>query len=81
MVTTTSHKQKVALSSRRKSQKHLLFALVTSAAAIAVNHLTPSLFPIPMNTSALTGMKWLHELLVGHPVRFSDALGMPKHVF
>jgi hypothetical protein len=34
-----------------------------------------------MNTSVLTGMAWLRELLTGHPVRFYDALGMPKHVF
>ena len=34
-----------------------------------------------MNTSTLTGMGWLRELLTGHPVCFYDALGMPKHVF
>jgi hypothetical protein len=34
-----------------------------------------------MNTSVLTEMGWLRELLTGHPVRFYDAFGMPKHVF
>jgi hypothetical protein len=35
----------------------------------------------PMNSSKLTGMGWVRELLTGHPIRFSDALAMPKHVY
>ena len=51
------------------------------AAAVSTSHIAPSLFPTPMNTSILTGMGWLRELLTGHPVRFYDAFGLPKHVF
>jgi hypothetical protein len=49
--------------------------------AVITHHITPSLFPTPINTSTLTGMGWLRELLTGHPVRFYDTLGVPKHVF
>src|SRR5882762_3153095 len=43
--------------------------------------MAPSLFTTPMNTSVLTGMAWLMELLTGHPIHLYDALGMLKHVF
>ncbi|OJA12818.1 hypothetical protein AZE42_11716 [Rhizopogon vesiculosus] len=33
-----------------------------------------------MNMFKLTGMDWVKELLTGHPIQFSDALAMPKHV-
>jgi hypothetical protein len=26
-------------------------------------------------------MDWVRELLMGHPIQFSDALTMPKHVY
>ena len=51
------------------------------AAAVSTNHIISLLFPTPMNTSVLTGMGWLLELLTGHAVHFYDSLGMPKHVF
>jgi hypothetical protein len=55
--------------------------MVATAAAVITHHTTPSLFCTPMNTSTLTGMGWLRELLTGHSFRFYDTLGMPKHVF
>ena len=55
--------------------------MAATSAAVIASHLAPSLFPTPMNTSVLTGMAWLRELLTGHPVNFYDALAMPKHVF
>jgi hypothetical protein len=33
-----------------------------------------------MNTSKLTGMNWVRELLTGHLI-FFYALAMPKHVY
>jgi hypothetical protein len=50
-------------------------------AAVTTSHIAPLLFPTPMNTSILTGIRWLWELLIGHPVCFYDAFGLPKHVF
>ncbi|KAJ8594104.1 hypothetical protein M405DRAFT_689644, partial [Rhizopogon salebrosus TDB-379] len=44
-------------------------------------YMTPLICTIPMNTSKLTGMDWVRELLTGHPIRFCDALAMPKHVY
>jgi hypothetical protein len=84
MVSTTSQKAKAyKASSRHKKQhkKRVTALMVATAAAVITRHMAPSLFPTPMNTSTLTGMGWLRELLTGHPVRFYDALGMPKHVF
>ncbi|KAJ6533438.1 hypothetical protein DFH09DRAFT_888774, partial [Mycena vulgaris] len=34
-----------------------------------------------MHTSALTGQRWLTELLAGHPDRFRDQFGMAKVTF
>ncbi|KAJ7318058.1 hypothetical protein DFH08DRAFT_615645, partial [Mycena albidolilacea] len=33
------------------------------------------------HTSALTGQRWVDELLDGHPSRFRRAMGMSKYVF
>ena len=84
MVSTTSQKTEAlhaSLKSKKKHKKRVTALMVATAAAVITTHMAPSLFPTPMNTSALTGMGWLRELLTGHPVRFYDALGMPKHVF
>ena len=84
MVSTYSQKAKALQASlirKKKRKKRVTVFLSAIAAAISANYITPSLFPTPMNTSALTGMGWLRELLTGHPVRFCDAFGMPKHVF
>ena len=84
MVSTISKKAKALQASliRKKKHKKRVTALIAATAAAAItSHITPSLFPTPMNTSVLTGMAWLRELLTGHPVHFYDALGMPKHVF
>ena len=84
MVSTTSQKAKAykaSLHSKKQHKKRATALMAATAAAVITRHLAPSLFPTPMNTSTLTGMGWLRELLTGHPVRFYDALGMPKHVF
>jgi hypothetical protein len=84
MGSTTSQKVKAlqaSLNSKKKHKKRLIALMAATAAAVITSHLAPSLFPTPMNTSVLTGMAWLRELLTGHPVRFYDALAMPKHVF
>ncbi|KAF7288467.1 putative nuclease HARBI1-like protein [Mycena chlorophos] len=36
---------------------------------------------VPKHTSALTGQKWLDELLFGHAGRFKEQIGMSQHVF
>src|SRR5882762_6847095 len=84
MGSTTSQKVKAlqaSLNSKKKHKKWLIALMAATAATVITSHLAPSLFPTPMNTSVLTGMAWLRELLTGHPVRFYDALAMPKHVF
>ena len=84
MVSTTSQKAKAykaSLFSKKQHKKRVAALMAATAAAVITHHMAPSLFPTPMNTSTLTGMGWLRELLAGHPVRFYDALGMPKHVF
>jgi hypothetical protein len=55
--------------------------MAATAAVVITRHMAPSLFPTPTNTSILTGMAWLRELLTGHPTDFYDAPGMLKHVF
>lgn len=55
--------------------------MLVITAGVTVTALAATLFPTPMNTSILTGMGWLRELLCGHPTRFYDAFAMPKHVF
>lgn len=84
MVLTNSQKAKelqASLNSKKKHKKRITLFMAAVAAAISASHITRLLFPTPMNTSVLTGMGWLRELLTGHPVRFCDALGMSKHVF
>ena len=84
MVSTTSQKAKAykaSLCHKKQHKKQVTALMVATAAAVITHHMAPSLFPTPMNTSTLTGMGWLRELLTGHPVRLYDALGMPKHIF
>jgi hypothetical protein len=84
MGSTTSQKARAlqaSLNSKMKLKKQLIAFIAATVAAVITSHLAPSLFPTPMNTSVLTGMAWLRELLTGHPVCFYDALAMPKHVF
>ncbi|KZT20135.1 hypothetical protein NEOLEDRAFT_1028359, partial [Neolentinus lepideus HHB14362 ss-1] len=35
----------------------------------------------PLHTSAMTGERWLSELLERHPERFRRQMGMPQAVF
>lgn len=84
MVTTAPQKSRALHSSinTKKSRNIRLLALVTAIAAATITPaVSRSLFPTPMNTSILTGMMWVRELLSGHPDRFYDAMAMPKHVF
>ena len=84
MGSTASQKARAvqtSLNSKKKHKKRFMALMAATAAAVITRHSAPSLFPTPMNTSVLTGMEWLRELLTGHPVRFYDALAMPKHVF
>ena len=84
MVKVSTRKMKAAKASHkspRHLQKNFQFLLAVTSAGLAVNSIAPLLFPTPMNTSILTGIAWLKELLAGHPVCFYDAISMPKHVF
>ena len=82
MVLINSQKAKAlqaSLNIKKKHQKRRFTVFLAAvAAAISASHITHSLFPTPMNTSVLTGMGWLRELLTGHPVCFCDAFGMPS---
>ena len=84
MVKVSTRKMKAAKASRKSPrclQKNFQALLAVTSAALAVNSIAPLLFPTPMNTSILTGIAWLKELLGGHSVYFYDAISMPKHVF
>lgn len=64
----------------QKRRKVLCFAgLFTLSAMLA--QIQPYIDKFPMYTSILTGKGWIDELLIGHPVRFHNALGMSKYVF
>ena len=84
MARCSSNKSKALCASllvRKNHRKKLIAVLAATAVAVVAKHVAPSICTIPMNTSKLTGMDWVRELLTGHPVRFSDALAMPKHVY
>ena len=84
MGSTTSQKAKAlqaSINSKKKHKKRVTTLMAATATAVITSYMASSLFPTPMNTSVLTGMTWLRELLTGHPVCFYDALAMPKHVF
>jgi hypothetical protein len=42
---------------------------------------SPLYWKQPYHTSALTGEAWVKELIVGHPDRIKNELGMRLHVF
>ena len=68
MVKVSTHKMKAAKAScksPRHLQKNFQALLAVTSAALAVNSIAPLLFPAPMNTSILTGIAWLKELLAG----------------
>ena len=84
MVKVSTYKTKatkVSHKSPRHLQKNFQALLAVTSAALTVNSIAPLLFPTPMNTSILTGVAWLKELLAGHPIHLYDAISMPKHVF
>ena len=81
---TTSSKSKAlqySLNAKRKHRKRCITLLAATVVGAVTMFVAPSIFARPMNTSKLTGMNWVRELLTGHPIRFSDALAMPKHVY
>jgi hypothetical protein len=42
---------------------------------------SPHYWKQPYHTSALTGAAWVKELILGHPDRIKNELGMSLHVF
>ena len=64
---------------RRAAVGCALAALTTSLAVVIRN--PPSLTPIAMRTSILSGQMWLDELLAGLPERFKEQFGMSKYAF
>lgn len=70
-------------STRRRQQvlRKACILFSVSAAAAVVAHVASSISPQPQHTSQLTGLAWLRELLVGHPIRFYNMFGMNRHVF
>jgi hypothetical protein len=81
---TTSSKSKALqyyLNAKRKHWKKYITLLAAAVVGAVTKFVVPSISVRPMNTSKLTGMNWVRELLTGHPIHFSDALAMPKHVY
>src|SRR5260370_31402093 len=85
MARNKSHKSSKALHTsliaQRKHQNRVVALIAAAAVGAVTNLVATSISTTPMNTSKLTGMVWVHELLTGHPVWFSDALAMSKHVY
>ena len=80
----TSSKSKAlqySLNAKRKHWKRCITLLAATVVGGVKRLVAPSICATPMNTSKLTGMDWVRELLTGHPIRFSDANVMPKHVY
>ena len=88
MVSTRAGKKKIEQSIQKDAYKHCrqlqkksaLFHVVAAAAMVAM-HVSSSLTKTPQHTSILSGLRWVGELLGGHPIRFHNMLGMSKHVF
>jgi len=60
----------------------LLAVAVASVAMAAISYGDDHLFAEPYHTSSLSGRAYVQELLDStNPHRFSDVIGMPKHVF
>ena len=85
MARNKSHKSSKALRTsliaQRKHRNRIFTLLAATAVGVVTKLVAPSICATPMNTSKLTGMDWVRELMTGHPVQFSDALTMPKHVY
>src|SRR5260370_12181780 len=85
MARNKSHKSFKALHTsliaQRKHWNQVVTLIAAAAVGVVTNLVATSISTIPMNTSKLTGMDWVQELLTGHPVRFSDSLAIPKHVY
>lgn len=67
------------LSSNYNRRKTLLLSIVLASASVMQGLIRRK--PIPKHTSILTGEAWLNELLLGHPGRFKESMGMEKPVF
>jgi hypothetical protein len=81
---TTSSKSKAlwySLNPKRKHWKRCITLLAAAVVGAVTKFVALSISVRPMNTSKLTGVNWVRELLTGHPIHFSDALAMPKHVY
>lgn len=69
----STNKKKAAMaaqSAQKRHKKRFIACMAALATGVMVTTLAPSLFPTLMNTSILTGIGWVRELLCGHPVRF-----------
>jgi len=76
---TSSWKRKALKASLKATHTHRKRAAVL-AAAVAVATL-PYFDKIPQHNSILTGHSWVWELLLGHPRRFHNMMGLSKPVF
>jgi hypothetical protein len=76
---TSSRKRKALKASLKATHTHRKRAAVL-AAAVAVATL-PYFDKIPQHNSILTGHSWVWELLLGHPRRFHNMMGLSKPVF
>ena len=85
MARNKSHKSSKALHTsliaQRKHQNQIFTLLAATAVRVVTKLVATSICTTPINTSKLTGMDWVRELLMGHPIQFSDALAVPKHVY
>ncbi len=65
-------------------QQIILLAIETLshiAYELVMDHLAPLYLRTPYHTSALSGIDWVQELLIGHPKRIWNELGINWNTF
>lgn len=80
----SSHSTLLNIERHRRRRQAVLLACILATAAAAIYCLEEpevELDGTPENTSGLSGVDWMHELLDGQPGRIKESLGMDKHVF
>lgn len=66
---------------RRICDRRLVATIVTFTTIVTSLYFSSNFDKLPQHTSRITGRKWIRELLIGHPQRIKNNLGVSQETF